>query len=63
MATKAGVARNKAQSREPNKESQKESLSLEEEIRRRAHEIWLQRGQQEGSDVTDWLEAEQEFLH
>ena len=63
MATKAGIARKKAQSREPNKESQKDPLSLEEAIRRRAHEIWLRRGQQEGSDVADWLQAEQELLH
>jgi hypothetical protein len=33
---------------------------LEEEIRRRAYEIWLERGGQDGSDVVDWLLAEEE---
>lgn len=31
---------------------------LEGEIRRRAYEIYLSRGGQEGDHVTDWLEAE-----
>ena len=35
---------------------------VEERIRRRAHEIWLQRGGQDGSDFDDWLQAEQEIL-
>ena len=37
------------------------ALPLEEQIRRRAHEIWLQRGGQDGSDLDDWLQAEQEI--
>jgi hypothetical protein len=32
-----------------------------EEIRRRAYEIYLERGKQSGHDVDDWLEAEQEL--
>ena len=36
-------------------------LPLEERIRRRAHEIWLQRGGQDGSEWDDWLQAEQEI--
>jgi hypothetical protein len=32
-----------------------------EEIRRRAYEIYLERGKQSGRDVDDWLQAEQEF--
>jgi len=35
--------------------------SVEERIRQRAHEIYLQRGGQHGSDVDDWLKAEQEI--
>jgi DUF2934 family protein len=31
---------------------------LEAEIRRRAYEIYLSRGGQDGDHVTDWLEAE-----
>jgi hypothetical protein len=32
-----------------------------EEIRRRAYEICLERGNQSGRDVDDWLQAEQEL--
>jgi len=32
-----------------------------EEIRRRAYEIYLERGKQSGHDVDDWLQAEQEL--
>jgi hypothetical protein len=35
---------------------------LEERIRLRAHEIYLQRGGEDGSELDDWLEAEQEIL-
>jgi hypothetical protein len=38
-----------------------ENLSLEEQIRRRAHEIWLENGSPAGTDLSDWLEAEQEI--
>jgi hypothetical protein len=37
------------------------SLPLEEQIRRRAHEIYLARGGSEGSDLDDWLQAEIEI--
>jgi hypothetical protein len=43
------------------KEPQTESLPLEERIRRRAHEIYVQRGNQAGSDLDDWLQAEREI--
>ena len=39
-----------------------EQVSLEEQIRRRAHEIYLQRGGQEGLELDDWLQAEAEML-
>jgi hypothetical protein len=32
-----------------------------EEIRRRAYEVYLERGKQSGHDVDDWLQAEQEL--
>jgi len=38
-------------------------LPLEEQIRRRANEIWLERGGQDGSDTENWLQAEQEILN
>jgi hypothetical protein len=33
----------------------------EEEIRRRAYEIYLERGEQPGSELDDWLQAEREL--
>jgi hypothetical protein len=39
----------------------KQALPLEEQIRQRAHEIYLQRGGQDGSDWDDWFQAEQEI--
>ena len=32
-----------------------------EEIARRAHELYLQRGSEQGKDVEDWVEAEKEL--
>lgn len=37
-------------------------LPLEEQVRQRAHEIYLQRGGQDGSELDDWLQAEAEIL-
>jgi hypothetical protein len=34
--------------------------SLEEEIRRRAYELYEQGGREPGHDVGDWLQAEEE---
>jgi hypothetical protein len=33
----------------------------DEEIRRRAYEIYLERGEQPGGEVDDWLQAESEL--
>jgi len=33
----------------------------EDKIRRRAHEIYLERGREPGYDVEDWLQAEREL--
>ncbi len=38
-----------------------ETLSLEEQIAQRAHELWHQRGRQPGGDLDDWLHAEREI--
>jgi hypothetical protein len=43
-------------------ESQPNALPLVERIRNRAHEIYLERGGQDGSALDDWLQAEQEIL-
>ena len=37
-----------------------ETVSLEEQIAQRAHELWHKRGRQHGSDLADWLQAERE---
>ena len=38
-----------------------ETLSLEEQIRRRAYERYLERGREPGSELSDWLQAEAEI--
>jgi len=37
------------------------NLSRDEEIRRRAYEIYLERGEQPGRETEDWLQAEREL--
>ena len=39
-----------------------ETPSLEEQIRRRAYELYLRRGGQSGLELDDWLQAEEENL-
>jgi len=39
-----------------------ETLPLEERIRRRAHELYVQCGNLSGSEMDDWLQAEEEIL-
>jgi hypothetical protein len=38
-----------------------ENPAPQEEIRRRAYEIYLERGEQPGCDLDDWLQAEREL--
>jgi hypothetical protein len=44
------------------KELPSENLSLEEQIQRRAYELYVERGNQSGSELDDWLQAEDEIL-
>jgi Protein of unknown function (DUF2934) len=37
------------------------NVSLEEQIAQRAHELWQQRGGENGHDLTDWFQAEREI--
>jgi len=37
-------------------------INLEDEIRRRAYELYLQRGSGAGSEAEDWLTAEREVM-
>jgi hypothetical protein len=43
------------------KKNRPEAVPLEEQIRQRAFEIYLQRGGQDGSDLDDWRQAEAEI--
>ena len=38
-----------------------ETLSLEERVRRRAYELYVLRGNQSGSELEDWFQAEEEI--
>ena len=40
-----------------------ETLPREERIRQRARELFVKRGSQPGSQLDDWLQAEQEIVH
>lgn len=44
------------------KEPPSQTLSLEEQVRRRAYELYVERGNQSGSELDDWLQAEEEIL-
>jgi hypothetical protein len=44
------------------KETPIEVLPLEERIRVRAYELYVERGNQSGSELDDWLQAEEEVL-
>jgi len=43
------------------KEASIDAQPLEERIRRRAYELYVQRGNQAGSELNDWLQAEEEI--
>ena len=43
------------------KEDPIEALPLEERIRRRAYELYVLRGNRSGSELDDWLQAEEEI--
>jgi Protein of unknown function (DUF2934) len=45
------------------KETPTEALPLEERIRRRAYELYVERRNQSGSEIDDWLQAEEEVRH
>ena len=46
----------------PAKEPLIETLPLEERIRQRANELYVERGNQFGSELDDWLQAEEEIV-
>jgi len=46
----------------PAKETPIAVLPLEERIRRRAYELYVERDNQSSSELDDWLQAEEEIL-
>jgi hypothetical protein len=45
----------------PTRESLIETLPLEERIRRRAYDLYVERGNESGSELDDWFQAEEEM--
>jgi hypothetical protein len=52
----------KSKSREPRSGKTRLPSEIEERIRRRAYELYEQRGRVEGFALDDWLQAEAEIL-
>ena len=48
--------------RQPAKEAPIETFPIEERVRRRAYELYILQGNQSGSELDDWLQAEEEIL-
>jgi hypothetical protein len=46
----------------PALDSPTEALPVEEQIKSRAYELYVQRGNESGSEMDDWLQAEDEIL-
>ena len=40
----------------------KPSTNTEDDVRRRAYELYLERGNNPGDEVSDWLQAERELM-
>ena len=38
-----------------------DALPLEEQVRLRAHQLYIERGNESGSELDDWLQAEEEL--
>ena len=55
------VSTKKSQAKTANINSLQSAIDLEGQIRRRAYELYEQRGRQAGHDTEDWLEAEAEL--
>ena len=45
----------------PNEKLLEHPLDHQEQVRRRAYELYEQRGKDDGHDLEDWLQAESEF--
>lgn len=58
---KNGSAQLKATSTQAEAGDSVKNSARDEEIRRRAYEIYLERGQQPGRELDDWLQAQREL--
>ena len=68
MSSKAKVNETKELHAIPSQEAATGEASLgnsaqDEEIRRRAYKIYVERGEQPGRELDDWLQAERELEH
>jgi hypothetical protein len=45
----------------PSQHTEPSQLPIEERVRQRAYELYLRRGGQDGTDMDDWLQAEEEI--
>jgi len=59
--TSSGIEASQPSSEIGKDERAVENLASEREIERRAYEIYLERGEQPGRDLDDWLQAEHEL--
>lgn len=62
MAGRAFSRKTRAAALPREAQTMQDQPDLQERIRRRAHEIYLQDGRLNQSDVEDWLQAEREIL-
>lgn len=46
----------------PKSTAGRSALPIEEQIRARAYELYVERGNESGSEMDDWLQAEKEML-
>lgn len=44
------------------RKAEPQDLPIEERIRQRAYELYVARGSASGSEIDDWLQAEEEIL-
>ena len=66
MARTATTGRTDAKQRRPplpaiEKVETKQRIITEDDVRRRAHELYLKRGGNPGDELGDWLQAEREL--
>ena len=61
MASKATSSEALNPGAEPQEQDRLLDSTREDKIRRRAYEIYLERGGEPGHDLEDWLQAEHEF--